>query len=90
VSDVTPDEMAEVLRWADFAMSQAGSAIIAFVPSAQIDYCERDLDRMADVRKVIRQMLERLPPEPPLTDEQEREAASLIRSALESHERRHR
>lgn len=74
--------MAEVLRHADFALRQAQIALVAFTPVDRVVGIERDCERIDDVRKVIAGMLEHLPPEPPLTDEQESAAHELIRTAL--------
>lgn len=77
----TPEEVATLLRLADFAMQQAQIVLVAFVPSS-VKHVEWDYERLAEVRRQVAAMLDRLPPEPPLTDEQMEEAATVIRAAL--------
>lgn len=75
------DEVADVLRQADFAMDRAAVALVAFVP-AGLGGVGRDLERMAEVRKRIADVLPWLPPEPPLTPEQEAEYMAKIGDAI--------
>lgn len=80
---MSDEEVAELLRHAKFAMHQARIAMVAFMPERYIEGATRDYQRLEDVEKLIDEALEHLPPEPPLTPEQEAEAADIIRKALE-------
>lgn len=77
----TPEELAEVLRLADFALERSTVTMIALVRpfSARTN---RDCERNQETRKRIKALLEHLPPKPPLTPEQEAEAAKWIARAL--------
>jgi transcriptional regulator of met regulon len=76
------DQMAELLRDADFALERSTVALIAFVGSPFPQSVERDCERNDDVRKAIKEALVDLPPEPPLTPEQQTECEALIGKAL--------
>lgn len=77
----TPEELAELLRHADFALEQSTVAMIAFTRPFT-DRTNRDCERNEYVRKQIKAMLAHLPPKPPLTPEQEAEAAKWVARAL--------
>lgn len=77
----TPEELAELLRHADFALERSIVSMIAFTLPFT-DSVNRDCERNEYVRKQIKAMLEHLPPKPPMTPEQEAEAAKWIARAL--------
>lgn len=79
---MAPEQLAELLRDADLALRESTAALIAFVPSPFPVTVERDCERNDEVRKAIAAALVDLPPEPPLTPEQEAECKALIGEAL--------
>jgi hypothetical protein len=75
------DEVAEVLRWCVDGLSDAVTSLVAF-SDRRFDvgpYCER-LDRK---RRLAEQMLNRLPPEPPMTPEREAQIGRLVGAVLD-------
>lgn len=77
----TPEVVADVLRQADFALQQSTVAMIAFLRPFT-DRASWDCHRNEVARKRIAALLEHLPPEPPLTPEQEARAAEWVGRAL--------
>lgn len=76
------EEIARVLRLADFAMDHARTSLIAFVDRRYVKAIGRDCDRLKEVCRQVGVLLEQLPPEPPLTQEQEAECVEIIGRAL--------
>lgn len=76
----TPEAVAELLRLADFALDRSTVSMIAF--TSKVHTVTRDCERNQEVRRQIKGMLEHLPPKPPLTPEQEAEAAKWVARAL--------
>lgn len=80
---MTLERIAELLRDADLALRESTAALIAFVRPGPIpDSVDRACERNDEVRKAIAVVLVDLPPEPPLTPEQEAECKALISDAL--------
>lgn len=82
MASMTPDQLAQLLRDADFALEHSTVALVAFVGSPFPQSVERDCQRNDEVRKAIKEALVDLPPEPPLTPEQQAECEALISEAL--------
>ena len=77
------DELAELLRSCEFAMSQGRSAMVAFFDTKYgSSAIERDYERMREVERQIKVMLNRLPPEPPMTAEQFEKVGAVVSAAL--------
>ena len=77
----SPEELAAILRQIDFALEQSTVAMIAFIRPFT-DRVNWDCERNEHSRKLIAQLLAKLPPEPPLTPEQEARAAEYVRKAI--------
>lgn len=77
---VAPEDVADLLRLADFALEYSTVAIVAF--TSNIKAVTRDCERNTEVRRQIKAMLEHLPPKRPLTPEREAECREIIGRAL--------
>lgn len=79
----SPQEVGDLLRTVEFAMSHAVTAAVAFGTEATVKAMSRDLERLDEARRQVRAVLSKLPPALPLTPEQEAEAAYWIGRALD-------
>lgn len=79
----TLDEVAELLRSVEFAMDHGQTAMVAFFDTKYgASAIERDYERMKEVRRQVKAMLERLPPEPPMTPEHMEKVGAVVAAAL--------
>lgn len=79
----TPEEMADLLRSVEFAMSHGRTAMVAFFDTKYgAKAIERDYERMGEVLRRVKAMLDRLPPEPPMTPEHEAKVGRVVAAAL--------
>lgn len=79
----TPEEVADLLRSVEFAMSHGRSAMVAFFDTKYgASAIERDYERMGEVMKQVKAMLDRLPPKPPMTPEHEAKVGRVVAAAL--------
>ena len=79
----TLDELADLLRSVEFALDHGRTSMVAFVDRKHVSAIERDFDRMGEVKKQVSAMLDRLPPEPPMTPEREREVGAFLAAVLD-------
>lgn len=79
----TPEEMADLLRLVQFAMSHGRSAMVAFFDTKYgASAIERDYERMKEVERQVKAMLDRLPPEPPMSPEHMAKVGAVVGAAL--------
>lgn len=78
----TPEEVADLLRSCDFALSRGEAALVAFVDRRYVEAIGRDFERMGQVKKQVRAMLDRLPSEPPMSPEREQAVGRMVAAAL--------
>lgn len=78
----TPEEVADLLRSVEFAMSHGRTAMVAFVDRQYVEAIGRDFDRMGEVGKQVKAMLDRLPPEPPMTPDHMEKVGAVVSAAL--------
>lgn len=79
----TPEEVADLLRSVQFAMSHGRSAMVAFFDTKYgASAIERDYERMKEVERQVKAMLDRLPPEPPMTPEHMEKVGRVVSAAL--------
>lgn len=79
----TPEEVAELLRSVEFALSHGRTAMVAFFDTKyEASAIERDYDRMREVERQVKAMLDRLPPEPPMTPERMEKVGAVVGAAL--------
>lgn len=77
---VRPEDVAELLRLADFALDRSTVSMLAFTD--KVHTVSRDCERNQEVRRQIKAMLDHLPPKPPLTPEREEECREIIGRVL--------
>lgn len=77
---VAPEDVAELLRHAKFALDRSAVALVAFCTDSS--HVSRDYERNQGVIKRIDAMLEHLPPKPPMTPEREAECREIIGRVL--------
>ena len=77
------EQLARDLRSVRFAIERARTAMVAFVAPRYIEATTRYYDRLGEALSILDGLLADLPPQPPLTPEQEAEAAEWIRVALD-------
>lgn len=80
-SDIDPAELAALLRNVDHVMRGAQDALVAFArdDAGQVG---RQYERLQWARKEVAVLLERLPPEPPLSPEREAQLGRVIGAVL--------
>ena len=80
----TWQDLADLLRECDFAMSEASTAIVAFVPADNHpEHFERVCARLHHTRHAVHDTLRDLPGSRPLTAQQEDEAKATALRALD-------
>lgn len=77
----TLDEVAEVLRWCVDGLKDASNSLVAF--SDRKYDITRYVERIDRKRRLAEQMVERLPPEPPMTPEREAAVGQFIGAVLD-------
>ena len=83
IAGPTPEEVASLLRSVEFAMSHGRSAMVAFFDTKYgTSAIERDYERMKEVERQVKAMLDRLPPEPPMTPEHMEKVGAVVSAAL--------
>lgn len=78
----TLDEVADLLRSVEFALDHGRAAMVAVVDRRYVDAISRDFDRMGEVKKQVKAMLDRLPPEEPMTPERMEKVGAVVGAAL--------
>lgn len=79
----SPEEVADLLRLVEFAMSHGRSAMVAFFDTKYgASAIERDYERMKEVERQVKAMLDRLPPEPPMSPEHQEKVGAVVGAAL--------
>lgn len=78
----TMEEVADLLRSVEFALTHGRSSLLAFVDRRQLKAIERDFERMGYVLKQVKAMLDRLPPEPPMSPEHAAKVGNVIAALL--------
>lgn len=78
----SPEEVADLLRSCEFALSHGQSAMVAFVDRKHVGAISRDFDRMGEVIRQVKAMLDRLPPEPPMSPERMQVVGRVVAAAL--------
>lgn len=79
----TPQEMGDLLRTVDFALSHGMTALVAFGDRRYLETVARDHQRMGEARKQIAEALKRLPAAVPLTDEQMEKVGRVVGAVLD-------
>ena len=75
--------MADLLRSVQFTMSHGRSAMVAFFDTKYgASAIERDYERMKEVEGQVKAMLDRLPPEPPMSPEHAEKVGAVVGAAL--------
>lgn len=77
----TLDEVAEVLRWCVDGLKDAASNLVAFSDSRF--EVSPHVERIERKRRVAERMLDRLPPEPPMSPEREAKVGRFIGAVLD-------
>ena len=77
---IVPLRSATVLRHVDHVLEGAGSALVAFGDDRYAKRLSREYERLRSARSELAGVLERLPPEPPMSPER---AAELLTAEAE-------
>lgn len=82
MAELSPQEIGELLRDCEHAMSRTRASIVA-QRGVDLDYYRLDLHRLTEAIKAVKAALPEFPPAPPLTPEQEARAQEWIGRALD-------
>lgn len=82
MGEPTAEEVAEVLRSARYVMDRASVGLIACVSADRVHLVEGDFNRLRTAVASVDALLDRLPPEPPMTPEQEAKVGAVIGAVL--------
>lgn len=78
----SPEEVAHLLRVCKFALEHGRAAMVAFVDRTSVSAIGRDVERMGEVLKQVKAMLDRLPPEGPMSPERQKLVGSVVGAVL--------
>lgn len=79
----TLEEVADLLRSVDFTLGRSRTSLVANCRPQHVGFIERDVDRLTEMMAQVKAMLDRLPPEPPMTPEREQEVGGFIAAVLD-------
>lgn len=87
MAEPTLEEIADLLRSVEFAMSHGRSAMVAFFDTKYgASAIEGDFERMKEVERQVKAMLDRLPPEEPMSPEKMEKIGAVVSAALRKRE----
>lgn len=78
-----PQELADLLRSVSFALEHGRASMVAFVDRNHVKAISRDFDRMGEVNKQVKALLEHLPPPVPMTPEREEKVRGALAAVLD-------
>lgn len=84
IAPPTPDEVAALLRTVEFTIDRTETSFVTCMDRRYVGpTTKRDLDRMDEAKRQVRAMLDRLPPEPPMTPEREASVGQFLGAVLD-------
>lgn len=78
-----PQALADLLRSVSFALEHGRASMVAFVARDQVKAIGRDFDRMGEVNKQVKALLEHLPPPEPMSPEREEKVRTMLAAVLD-------
>lgn len=81
-SEPTLDETADLLRLVLFTLERSQTSLVAHCRPTDIDFIGRDVDRLTEMMRQVKAMLDRLPPEEPMTPERMEQVGAVVDAVL--------
>lgn len=78
----TPEETADLLRLVQFTLERSRTSLVANCRPEHIDFIERDVNRLTEMLSQVKAMLDRLPPEEPMSEERLEKVGAVVGAAL--------
>lgn len=81
-SEPTPEEVADLLRLVKFTLERSRTALVASCRPSDIGFIGRDVDRLTEMMSQVGAMIDRLPPEEPMSEERMEQVGAVVVAAL--------
>lgn len=82
MGEPTLEELADLLRSVEFTLERSRTSLVANCRPAHIEFIERDVDRLTEMMRQVKAMLDRLPPAEPMSPEQLERVGAVVGAAL--------